>query len=483
MIPLIGFAPDLPPETPGVITDCSSILPGLGEFVAAPSGVDAGLGALSGSARGFAVVRKNDSTNRAFAGASDKLYESAAGAWDDKSKVGGYTLGPDNRWRFAQFGNTTLAAAKTETIQAITSGDFANLSASAPKAAIVETVGNQVFAFDTNDATFGDDPERWWCSALGDATDWTPAVATQCVSGQLLGASGPITAGRRLGDVIVAYKERAMFVGQYVGAPAVWDFRMVPGNIGAPSHECVVTTGTAHYFVGPDDFYMFDGSRPVPLNSPLREWFYDTLDTAYAYRICGSYDQKNQRVFWWFASTSSGGVLDKCVVLNIKTGQWGRMDGNIEIAAEYVTPGISYDTLGTEWTNYDDLPTTLSYDSPFWNASGSVLSAFRTDHIAYTYSGTPGASVLVTGHHGDNQAFSTVSRLKPRFILSPITSQLLYSHSNTDASAFTQNLTSTWAYGWYDVLWSAQWHKFELQFTGNMKISGYDLTISPDGQQ
>lgn len=482
MIPFIGFAPDLPPEAPGVMTDCSNIIPGIGEFASAPSKVDAGLGAISDTARGFAVVRTNDNSIRTFCGSDDKLYESS-GTWSDKSKVGGYTLGPDDRWRFAQFGNTTIAAAKTETIQAITSGSFADLSASAPKAAIVETVNNQVFAFNTNDGSFGDDTTRWWCSALGSATDWVPAVSTQCVSGQLLSSPGPITAGRRLGDVIVAYKERSMYVGQYVGAPAAWDFRLVPGNIGVPCQEAVITTGTAHYFVGPDDFYVFDGSRPQALNSPIREWFFANINAAYAYRICGTYDQINRRIFWWFCSPSSAGVLDKCVVLNIKTGQWGRMDGNIEIAAEYIASGVTYDGLGTSYSTYDDLSTTLSYDSPFWNSAGSVLAAFGTDHKAYTYSGASASSSITTGCHGDNQAWTTVSRVKPRFISSPSSSQLLYSHSETDAETFTQDQTSTWMYGWYDVLWSAQWHKFELQFTGNMKISGYDLTISPDGMQ
>ena len=482
MIPLTGFSPDLPPETPGIMTDCANILPGLGEFIAAPSPVDAGLVALDSKCVGFAVVRKNDNSIRTFAGSASALYE-ASGTWGDVSKVGGYTLGTDDRWRFAQFGNTTIAAAKSATMQANASVTFNDLSASAPRAAIVETINNQVFAFNTADSGFGDDQSRWWCSAVGSATDWVPAVATQCVSGQLLSAPGPITAGRRLGDIIVAYKDRAMFVGQYVGAPVVWDFRQVPGNIGTPCQEAVVTTGTAHYFIGADDFYVFDGTRPTPLNSPLRDWFFANLDAGYAYRICGTYDQTNKRIFWWFPSLGSSGVLSKCLVLNIKTGQWGRMDGNIEIAAEYLAPGVTYDTLGTLYATYDDLPTTLSYDSPFWNASGSVLAAFGTDHIAYSYSGTQTASSITTWHHGDNQAFSTVSRLKPRFLSSPTASQLLYSHSNTDAESFTQNLSSTYANQWYDVLWSARWHKFEMQFTGNMRISGFDLTITQDGTQ
>lgn len=480
MISFVGFAPDLPPETPGIFTDCNNILPCITGFESAKSPVDSGLGAINSACVGFAVVRKTDGNARTFCGTSTKLYENT-GTWADESKAGGYSLGSDDRWRFAQFGNTTLAAAKTETIQANSSTIFANLSGTAPKAAIIETINNQVFAFDTNDAGFGDDPTRWWCSALGSSTDWTPSVTTQCVSGQLLSAPGGIKAGKKLGEIIVAYKSNAIYVGQYVGAPVVWDFRQLPGNIGAPSQEAVVTTGTAHYFIGQDDFYVFDGTRPVPLNPPIRDWFFDNFDAKFANKICGTYDQASRRIFWWFPTLSSSGALAKCIVLNTKTMQWGRMDIPIEMASDFVTSGVTYDGVGSLYATYDDLPTTISYDSPFWNSSGSTLSVFKSDHKSYTLSGTPEASSITTGVHGDNQIFSTTTRVKPRFLSEPPTSQMLYSYSNADVSSFQQNITSQYMNGWYDMRWSARWHRFELQFSGTMKITGYDATIIPGG--
>ena len=483
MNPFIGFAPDLPPETPGVFTDCVSILPGIGVFSAAPSSIDAGLGALDGAAMGFAVTRKLDGSARVFAGTSDKLYE-VSGTWTDKSKGGGYSIGPDDRWRFAQFGDVSLAAAKSATIQAITTGNFADASGTAPKAAIIETANNQVFAFNINGMGFGDDPTRWACSAIGSYTDWTPSVATQCVSGQLLDSPGPITAGKRLGNVVIAYKDRAMYVGQYVGAPLVWDFQRIPGDIGAPCHEAVINTGTAHFFIGPDDFYIFDGSRPIPIPAnPCRSWFFNTYDQKYAYKICGTFDRINQRVYWYFPSIGSNGALNKCIIFNIKTGQWGRDDRSIELVAEYVSSGITYDQLGTIYSTYDSLPTNISYDSPFWTSGSAVVAVFQTDHKAYQLSGAAGESRIMTGHYGENTGFSTVSRIRPRFISSPTSSSCVYSYSNTDASTFVQNITTTYTNNWYDLLWSARWHKFEFSYQGNHSISGMDLVISPDGTE
>jgi hypothetical protein len=411
------------------------------------------------------------------------LYEQLGGVWSDKSKVGGYAAGPDDRWRFAQFGDVTLASCKSETMQAITSGSFANVSASAPKASIVEVINNQVFAFNINGMGFGDQANRWACSAVGDYTDWTPDVNTQCVSGQFLDSPGAISAGKRLGDIIVAYKERAMYIGQYVGTPVVWDFRRVPGDIGTPCQEAVVSTGTAHYFIGMDDFYFFDGTRPQSLNSPLRQWFFSNLDAKNAYKICGTYDRINKRAYWWYPSISSSGALDDCIVLNTVTNQWGKLSLGIEYVADYVASGVTFEGLGTLYSTYEDLPTTISYDSPFWNSGSSVLAAFKTDHTAYQLSGAATESRFTTGHYGDNVQFSTVSRIRPRFLKSPTSSTLNYSHSNYDAESFTNNKTATYTNGWYDLIWSARWHKAEFVFNGPFSISGFEAVITPDGSE
>lgn len=482
MIPFVGFSPDVAPETPGIFLDCKNILPAIGSFIAAPSRVDCGLGAISSAAKGFSVARRLDNSARVLCGNATKLYLQSGSSWSDVSKAGGYTVSGDDRWRFAQFGDVTLASAKSATVQYLAAGVAFADAGTAPKADIIETINNQVFAFNIDGMGFGNDVTRWACSAVGSYTDWTPSVATQCVSGQLLDSAGPITAGKRLGDVIVAYKDKAMYVGQYVGVPAVWNFQRIPGEIGTPCQEAVVNTGTAHFFVGPDDFYMFDGSRPQPLNSSCRNWFFTNIDQKYAYRTCGTFDRINQRVYWWFVSKSGNGSLDKCIVYNVKTNQWGRMDQDIEFVADYVASGLTIDGLASSYSTIDSLPS-VGFDSPFWTSGSSVVAVFGTDHKAYQISGTPGESRIITGHYGDNMSYSTLSRIKPRFIKSPTSSTVNYSYSNTDATNFIAGNTSTYLNQWYDLIWSARWHKMEFVYSGEMGISGFDLIMSQDGTE
>ena len=115
---LLGFSPDADPTVPGVIVECTNFIPYENGMKAAPTGTTpSGVPALASACRGAAVITKLDDTRRIFAGAQTLMYELLAGTWTDVGRVGVYTGGTDTRWSFAQFGDSTLAANLTDTIQ------------------------------------------------------------------------------------------------------------------------------------------------------------------------------------------------------------------------------------------------------------------------------------------------------------------------------------------------------------------------------
>lgn len=129
-------------------------------------------------------------------------------------------------------------------------------------------------ALNINGMGLGDAPDGWGCSGIRDQTIWTPSVSTQCAAGRLLDSPGAIRAGAALGSDVVAYKNTSMYVGRYVGPPIIWAWQRVPGDIGCSGAESVVVVGTQHFFIGPSDFYVFDGTVPRPIGAPVREWFF-----------------------------------------------------------------------------------------------------------------------------------------------------------------------------------------------------------------
>lgn len=491
-IPLVGYAPDLDPTIPGVLTNCAALIPSMKGMKGAPEAQDVALAALDAACQGAAVLRKLDDSTRFFAGTGTKLQEAAGASWLDRTRVSGgaYSVGSDQRWTFTQFGNVSLASAKTDILQYSTAGAFANATATAPKASIVETVGQFVFLFDVNDqgslGPFGDSPDRWWCAAIGTFDDWAPSIANQSASGRLTASPGRIVGGKRYGQSIIAYKQRSMYFGQYVGPPEVWEFNQIPGEVGALSHEAIINVGTPeqprHIFMGFDDFYSFDGSVPVPIGTPVKETVYGELNKQYQFAVRALHDVINSRIYFYYPVASSVNP-DKCVVYNYKTNKWGRDDRSVEAVVEYISQSLTYDDLGSEFSTYNDL-TGISYDSFFWMSGFPIPGIFNTSHRIQTLDGNAGTPMLTTGDIGDDMVMTLLSRVKPRFITAPSSgTQTNYYRQQALGDTLTQDQTVAMASSRFDALRSARWHRVRHDYVGNMEVSALSVSLEEDGEE
>lgn len=151
---LSGFAPDLDPATPGILTDCDAIIPSTQGLAAARSLVSAGYPALATTPNSAYVAELLSGSKRTLAASTTKIYEASAGAWVDRSRVGDYT--GTNRTRFAVFGDIVLSTNRTQAIGAASAGgNFADI-AGAPTASIVVTASGFVMALNINGMGIGD---------------------------------------------------------------------------------------------------------------------------------------------------------------------------------------------------------------------------------------------------------------------------------------------------------------------------------------
>jgi hypothetical protein len=477
MIQFTGFAPDLDPTAPGVITDCTNLVPTLRGYVGAPSGVNVGMDALAAAALTGAVMTQLDGANRTFVGCATKLYEKSSATWADVSRATAYNASTSYPWRFAQFGNVSLAVNKGDVIQSSSSGAFADLTA--PKAAVMCVASNFVMIANTNEATYGDSVDRWWCSEYLVHTGWTPAISTQCTTGRLIATPGAITGMRTLGNDVVAFKDRSMYLGRYVGAPGVWDFALIPGEVGCSSQEAIADIGVALVFIGFEDIYLFDGSSPKSVGTPLREWFFADLDPAYRYRIRSSHDRQNSLVYFYYPRTGNGGGLNGCIVYNYKADRWGVAHRSIEATVEYVTGGYTWNTLPI--TTWDSWPA-VQWDSQFWTASTKYVAYIGTDHKVYSLTGASSSATMTTGDYGMEDNYSLLSRVTLRYLNAPTSATMTNYYQEQHGGAWTEDVTTTESSGRFDVLRSSVWHRVKFTFTGDFEISGAAAaTTEPDG--
>jgi hypothetical protein len=469
----MGFTPSIDPTSPGAVLDCINMTPTLRGMKSAPAPTPFGNPPFSETVLGAATCELLNGTYRTFAAVSDKIYEIVGNENDDVSGMS-YTGGA-NRWGFAQFGNATLAVNGSDPLQqSISAGPFADIPDS-PVASQIEVVQGFVFLFDTIDPVYGNNPNGWWCSALYNQEDWVPAQATQCARGVIIDTPGRITAGKALGTNIVVFKKQSMYYATYQGPPVIWAFNQISPIVGTPNMGSVVSVGTNLFFLGSDfQVYSFDGTRPVPIGDEVHEWLRDNWSAIYQANTRSLYDQTNSLVYWYFCSKSNNdGIPDLCLVLNHRTGKFGRADLRVESTVQAISGQITWDQMGSlpGVTTWDTLPK-IPYNSSYWAQSQAVPAVFTTDHQMQTLSGVTGQSSVTSGWFGDDSDYTYIQGILPRFKQAPETCNGKIALLKTLGTApNVVNLPDIYD-GEIACDVSARWSSITLNFTGNHEILG-----------
>lgn len=481
-VPLTEFAPDADPTT-GSLVDVLNVDPTTKGYKGSPTPSSTGVAALPAACTGGALVKTIDGTNVVFAGTGVALNKLGSTTWEDVTRATAYTS--TYRWRFAQFGNYTYAVNRTDATQYYlhgTSTDFADQD-STPKARIVFSVNDFLFLLGTNEATYGDQPDRWWCSALGNSTSWTPNIATQCATNRLYDSPGPLTAGHRLADYAVLFKENAIYVGSHVGPPSIWDWIRVSDTIGASSHEAVKNIGQVLLFCNKDGFYSFDGATVIPLSmGRIGNWFRAKLDQNNADKITSVHDRNRKTVRWFFPVAGGSGSLTAWISYNYQSNKFGYGESSIQAALEYATPNMDYEALAARYPTYADLPN-VSYDAAIFLGGSEAPAVFNTSNVLCTLDGDTASSRLVVEGIGQDGAMTLIKRIRNRYLTQPATATLTNAYSDQLGSTYTEDTTTTESSGKFDFLRTARWHKIKLETTGNFEMTGADVTTGNAGME
>lgn len=465
------------------MTACVNLIPTEKGMAGGPDGVaPTGVGALAAECRGAAAVIQLSGARRVFAGTQTRLYELVGTTWTDRSRAGNYTGSTVNRWSFCQFGDATIATNDTETIGASTSGAFSDI-ATAPKAKVVVAGTNFVIAFNTSDGTYGDSPDRWWCCGLRDHTTWTPSVTTQATTGRLIDGSGEIVAAARLGAQVVAFKGQSMYIGTYAGAPVVWQWDRVPGELGCVGPEAVCELGAGGIaWLADDNFYVHDGTRAIPVaTDQIRQWFFDNSSAEYRYRTIASFDRQKNLVWFNYPGRSSSGACDKAIAYHLLTKQWGVADRAVQAVVNFTTPGLTFDGIGGVYSTWDSLPA-IPYDSQAWLGGGRVFSIFNGSNQLQNLVGTSVSSGFTTGDFGDDDQVSAISRVRLRFVTRPTTATVAGSYRNGAGDVFMSGASGSISdSSAFDIRQSGRWHRMEFGFSGPVELNGIKFDSTPAG--
>jgi hypothetical protein len=246
----------------------------------------------------------------------------------------------------------------------------------------------------------------------------------------------------------------------------------------------VVDIETAHLFIGNDNVYLYDGSRPVPIaTNRVADYFFSNLRYAAKEHVVGFHDRTNWNVYWWYPSIFNGETttLDRFIVYNYRSDKWGAGIKTIQFPFQYFEGGISYDSVGTFYATYDAIPAE-PYDTLFASSGTGKFSFMDTSKKIQRLTAMSGSSSYVTGQFGVDGVTTLLSRIRPRFKANPDTgTQAHYYRNDIGETTTTSSAGTTLTRGAFDYVFGSRWHQVKHAYTGDTEVTGLDIEVTEDG--
>ena len=297
----------------------------------------------------------------------------------------------------------------------------------------------------------GSIPTTWTASSTNDAGD-TPQAAE---------VGGFLVDGGALGDEFIVYKDDGVFALQFIGQPAVFSLRRLPGRDGLTARQCVVETPKGHVYMSNGDIKIHNGGGSESIiEGSNRHYLFGEKDGTYGNRSFLALNPSQCEV-WVVYPTYGESVPNKVMAWNWNSNTWAIYE--IPACTCAATGLIAAGVDGEAW---EDDPETWLSDTTRWYAYEyspnelRLVLAFSQLKLGLADTGTLdlGASFTwrleKTGTTlGDNDSLKVISRSRPQVSANAGTVFSVYHATTMEASddatypaAVTYTVgTSNWA--------------------------------------
>lgn len=249
--------------------------------------------------------------------------------------------------------------------------------------AVATFQGNTVNGAPTNFRAMFITPERFifgLCDQMvvnvcsqGDPTTWMPATTNTAFSRTLQGGT-KLIAGRVLAPFIsLVWSDAALFLFQYTGSQFLYNSSLAGQDCGLISPNAAVTVDGIAYWMGPDNFYSYNGAvAPIPNVEDIRKYVFDALPTNLAYQCAAVYIPKYHEIKFYYPTSGASNptnyvtyhINDQC--WSVGTGLYNNGSGSYAVgraSGTHFTQGDTSPLLGgTDGYIYNHDPVGDTYD-------------------------------------------------------------------------------------------------------------------------
>lgn len=181
-----------------------------------------------------------------------------------------------------------------------------------------------------------------------------------------------ITGLGRLLNQLVIYKEENIWMGQRTGdANNPFYFTNVISGQGLILPFTLIDLGWAHFVIGYDDLYMFDGQSLHAIGGKIRREFFNALNLSVPGVACGTYINESKEILIFIPEGTSI-VNTACWVFNLENQEWSKYSLYDTVSCV----GQSFYTTG-EYLTWDQEVGSWNEASDTWAGAGITKSQER----------------------------------------------------------------------------------------------------------
>jgi hypothetical protein len=233
-------------------------------------------------------------------------------------------------WQFDTFGENLIASINNGPIYQWSPttdgvGVRAQIILGAPTKnnySLVSTPDRHLVAFGT-EGTIGDpntfDPMFVRFSSQEDVNQFVES-ATNTAGGQRLSDGNKIVGALRSRGQILIFTDNSLHGMQYLGPPFTFGFQQLGANCGVIGPHAAVDVDGMAIWMGPEDFFMFDGSvKKIPCS--VQDYVFKNINLVQGTKVFAAINSLFNEVTWFYC-TSNSIEIDQFVTLNYMERVW-----------------------------------------------------------------------------------------------------------------------------------------------------------------
>ena len=314
---------------------------------------------VTGTPSLFQTFEWADGTKSGCIGTTTRLYKlEAAGTLTQLNAVD-FTGGLRNRWSADIYLNTAVFTNKTDVIQKWVgnAATCAALGGTPPKAVTLAVGADHLMLGNINSGS--EAPYSCANSDLSDIEGWNFAGTGEADLFPITESSGPIARVIRLGgNLLVAYKGNSIHTLHYINPDIVFYLQNIVSKMGAFSGWSVLDLDQRHFFMGQDDFYIFNGTPELlPVGTRIWQDFLTKVRSDSRDIVWSFHDQKRKQIIIGFRSVDGNNTDDKALLWSYAHNAYSYIAWPFSGAGyvpKIVGTSATWDAQTTSWDSHTD---------------------------------------------------------------------------------------------------------------------------------